>query len=77
MGHAPLVCETSLAWTPLPVKVGMGRTADSRFDAYRNMILALESVLHHVYPQQGPGEARWFKDALDTSIREGGVSIAV
>jgi hypothetical protein len=42
----------------------MARTADSLFEAYRNMFLALESLLHHVYPQQSPGEGRWFKDAL-------------
>lgn len=42
----------------------MARSANSLFDAYRNMFLAVESLLHHIYPQQGGGEGQWFKDAL-------------
>lgn len=42
----------------------MSRTADALFDAYRYAFLALESILHEVHPQTGPGEATWFKAAL-------------
>lgn len=42
----------------------VARSANSLFEAYRNMFLAVESLLHHAYPQQGGGEGSWFKAAL-------------
>lgn len=43
----------------------IARTSNALFEAYRNMFLAMESLLHHVYPQSKGGEGKWFKDALD------------
>ncbi len=42
----------------------MARTGEVLYDAYRNMFLALEAVLHDLYPQRGVGEGEWFKAAL-------------
>lgn len=45
--------------------VRMARTSDVLHDAYRNMFLAMESLLHHIHPQMpGVREAVWFKEAL-------------
>lgn len=42
----------------------MARTGEVLYDAYRNMFLALEAVLHHLYPHQKGRESDWFKAAL-------------
>lgn len=44
--------------------IRMARTGEVLFDAYRNMFLAMEAVLHYLYPQQGIGEGAWFRNAL-------------
>ncbi|MFI6041113.1 hypothetical protein ACIA8C_05725 [Nocardia sp. NPDC051321] len=44
--------------------VRMSRTSDYLHDAYRNMFLALESVLDDILPHTRGGEADWFKNAL-------------
>ncbi|WP_280829162.1 hypothetical protein [Mycobacterium sp. OTB74] len=42
----------------------IARASNALFEAYRNMFLAMESLLHHLYPQSKGGEGKWFKDAL-------------
>ncbi|MGV0662005.1 hypothetical protein ABQE46_04250 [Mycobacteroides chelonae] len=42
----------------------MAGTGEVLYDAYRNMFLALEAVLHHLHPHQRGGESDWFKAAL-------------
>lgn len=43
----------------------MARTGEALYDAYRNMFLALEAVLHQLYPHRGGvREGDWFKAAL-------------
>lgn len=52
--------------------VRMARTASARLDAYRNIFLALECLLHDMHPhiRKGKGrvgEGEWFKAALQVS----------
>lgn len=52
--------------------VRMARTANARLDAYRNLFLALECLLHDLYPhvrkgKGSQGEGAWFRDALRVS----------
>jgi len=42
----------------------LSQVTDSLFDAFRNMYLALESLLDHIAPRGKEGEGEWFKRAL-------------
>ena len=45
--------------------IRMSRTSIYLYDSYRNMFLALESLLSDIAPQNpGEGEAKWFKRAI-------------
>ena len=57
--------------SPTPIQhdalrfIRMSRTSDYLYDSYRNMFLALESLLADIAPQQpGEREAAWFTRAL-------------
>ncbi len=53
------------------------QAAQNLFDSYRNMFLALESLLDYVEPKQsGEGETEWLKRALTTVVRLRGLSLA-
>jgi hypothetical protein len=52
------------------------QAAHNVFDAYRNMFLALESMLDHVTPKQsGEGEMDWLKRALADAVRLKGLDL--
>ena len=52
------------------------QAAQNLFDSYRNMFLALESLLDYVEPKQsGEGETEWLKRAL-TTVKLRGLSLA-
>jgi hypothetical protein len=47
------------------------------FDGYRNMFLALESILDHIAPKQaGEGETDWLRRALAVAIQTRGLNLA-
>lgn len=47
--------------------IRMSRTSVYLYDSYRNIFLALESLLADIAPQQNEGEAVWFKRALSVA----------
>lgn len=49
--------------------IRMSRTSEYLHDAYRNMFLALESVISEIHPHASGREAAWFKDALSEADR--------
>lgn len=52
------------------------QVAQNVFDGYRNMFLALESLLDHVEPKQsGEGETKWLERALKTA-ESGGLDLS-
>jgi hypothetical protein len=55
----------AISWHPSHSYFRRSQTADSLHEAYRNLFLALESLLSHVYPwQYARGEAAWIQAAL-------------
>ena len=54
-----------IAWHPSHAYFRRSQATDSLHEAYRNMFLALESLLSHVYPwDYAMGEAAWIRAAL-------------
>jgi hypothetical protein len=56
----------AIAWHPSHAYFRRSQASDSLHEAYRNMFLALESLLSHVYPwDYAMGEAAWIRAALE------------
>jgi hypothetical protein len=53
------------------------QTAESVFDAYRNMFLAFEAVLDHIAPKKsGESEAEWLGRAVTDAVQKHAADLA-
>ena len=73
----PVPSRTSLAWHDSFRYFRLSQTTNDLFDAYRNLYLALESILSDAVPKkQREGEGTWLKRAFEEAHRRGWVDFS-